>query len=504
MQFNSYLFVFLFLPVFVAAYFIASKIRPVAGKLILILSSIIFFAYGRVNMLICLSVSVLVNYLAAIFIYRQSTKRKSGEAASLPIGDKDSLRAGAAVVIPCVINIAALFFFKYLGFTIISINSIFKTSVEVPDILLPIGISFYTFQQIAYLVSVRSGKIGNIDLIDYLAFILYFPKILMGPLADPADIIAQLNDKSRKKIDIDNLAIGVKLFSFGLFKKLFIADTFHRADYLIDSYIYDASGLECLLLVIFYSFEIYFDFSGYCDMAAGVSSMINIDLPVNFNSPYKAVSVRDFWKRWHMSLTKFFTEYIYIPLGGSKRGLARTLLNVMIVFLISGIWHGANYTFILWGVLYGVMCCLERLCDRAFKVPDNTVTNPFRRLVTFVIVSFMWLLFRSDDLSQFKMICAKIVRMRETSINPELFGYFSNSVMSLITKILHLDGVISGLPGFGMMSMLVLASVICFVPDNAIACKKKMTLPLLILAAFAFIFGVLLMGGESVFIYNGF
>ncbi len=482
MQFNSYLFVFLFLPVFVAAYFIASKIRPVAGKLILIIASIIFFAYGRADMLIYITVSVLINYLAAVLIHRHR----------------------ATFVIPCIVNIAALFYFKYLGFTVTSINSIFKTSFEVPDILLPLGISFYTFQQIAYIASVRNGKIKDIDLIDYLAFILYFPKILMGPLADPADLIAQFNDDSRKKFNIDNFAIGVKLFSFGLFKKLFIADTFHRANYLIDSYIYDASGLECLLLVIFYSFEIYFDFSGYCDMAAGVSTMLNIDLPVNFNSPYKAVSIRDFWKRWHMSLTRFFTDYIYIPLGGSRKGLARTLINTMIVFLISGIWHGANYTFILWGVLYGLMCCAERLCERAFKISDNTVINPFRRLVTFVIVSFMWLLFRSDDLSQFKMICAKIVRMRETSVNPELLGYFNNSVMSLGTKILHIGKFTSGIPSFGMMSMLVLAAVVCFVPDNAIACKKKMTVPIMILAALSFVAGVLLMGGESVFIYNGF
>ena len=302
MQFNSYVFIFLFCPLSVLSYFLANKVDPLLGKIVLIVSSLDFYFYGRSSMLIYLAASMLINYCSAFAIRR--------------IG----LRNKMILAVPVIVNVLALLHFKYLNFAITNLNAFAGLGLNHPEIVLPVGISFYTFQQIEYLTAAEKGELGDLSLIDYMAYILYFPKLLMGPLADPADLISQLNQAQRKKPDMHNIAAGIKVFSLGLIKKVLLADTFAAAV----SWTYDnlaaASSADCMLLMLLYTFEIYFDFSGYSDMAVGISSMFNIDLPINFESPYKAVSIRDFWKRWHMSLTRFLTKYVYIPLGGSGKG----------------------------------------------------------------------------------------------------------------------------------------------------------------------------------------
>ncbi len=314
MQFNSYGFILFVLPVTVLLYFLANKIKPVFGKLVIIIASIIFYSWGRINMLLYLGISLLINYGSALVI----KKRK--------------IRNRMVLALPIIVNVGMLVYFKYLNFAISNINAFLGKNFPFQNIILPLGISFYTFQQIAYVVATEQGELENNDLIDYLAYILYFPKLVMGPIIDPVDYISQLNQAERKKVDLTNLAVGIKIFSLGLLKKVLIADTFATAVSWAYTNIDAATSMDCLLLVLFYTFEIYFDFSGYSDMAVGISSMLNIDLPMNFDSPYKAVSIRDFWKRWHISLTKFLTKYIYIPLGGSRKGEAFTYLNTLIVF----------------------------------------------------------------------------------------------------------------------------------------------------------------------------
>ena len=248
-------------------------------------------------------------------------------------------------------NVGVLLYYKYMSY-IVSITPVDETAVAtdaVSTFIMPLGISFFTFQQIMYVVNVYSKTIEDVDVIDYLAYITYFPKLIMGPMVEPLYLIDQINDTEKRTFDWDNFAIGLKLFSFGLFKKMVLADTFTRGVTWGFGNIDAATAGDMVLTTLFYTFEIYFDFSGYSDMAVGVSKMLNIDLPINFDSPYKATSIRDFWKRWHISLTSFFTKYIYFPLGGSRKGNIRTYVNIMIVFLVSGLWHGANWTFILWG-----------------------------------------------------------------------------------------------------------------------------------------------------------
>ncbi len=302
-----------------------------------------------------------------------------------------------------VSNVLLLFYFKYLNFFITNINAIFTKEIPLKEIILPLGISFFTFQQIMYVVSVYRNQI-SLNVLDYLVYILYFPKLLMGPLNDPKEFIDQINEDERKKGDWNNIANGLKILSFGLFKKLVLADTFAIAVNWAYTNIDVATSMDWLLAMLFYTFEIYFDFSGYTDMAVGISTMLNIQLPSNFNSPYKAMSIREFWKRWHISLTTFFTKYIYIPLGGSREGIVHTYLNTMIVFLISGLWHGANWTFILWGVLHGTFSLLDRITEKH----RNKVNIVVQWSLTFLVVNILWLLFRSESIEQWQGILLKI------------------------------------------------------------------------------------------------
>lgn len=297
MQFNSFIFILLFLPLVIMAYFIGNKINKTVGKIVIILASAIFYSYYDLSVSTVLAISLLINYFFVIVIKNCKKWKRS------------------FVVFPIIINICLLLYFKYLNFAINNINLIFGREFALKELTMPLGISFFTFQQIAYIVSSYKEEIEQTSFIDYLAYILYFPKILMGPLIEPVDFIKQFNNEKLKTFNLDNLASGIKIFSFGLFKKMMIADVFSKAVSWGYANIDNTTSMDWILISIFYTFEIYFDFSGYSDMAVGVSSMFNISLPINFDSPYKALSVRDFWKRWHISLTKFFTKYIYIPLG---------------------------------------------------------------------------------------------------------------------------------------------------------------------------------------------
>ena len=330
MLLNSHIFILCFLPLILIAYFLSNKLNILAGKVVLVAGSLIFYAYADWHMLFFLLPSVLCNYLFTYLIGHAKWRK-------------------IFLAVPVIVNVGLLLFFKYTNFVITNFNLLWKTEYAFLQLLVPLGISFITFQQIAYLVTVYRGELERADVMDYLVYILYFPKLLMGPLAEPVDFIAQLNNPDTKKVNSDHMAQGLKMFSFGLFKKAILADTFAGAFAWGLENIGALTSMDCFLVMLAYTFEIYFDFSGYSDMAMGVSRMLNITLPMNFDSPYKAVSIRDFWKRWHISLTKFFTKYLYIPLGGSRKGKVFTYVNTMIVFIVSGIWHGAGWAFILWG-----------------------------------------------------------------------------------------------------------------------------------------------------------
>ncbi len=360
MQFNSLYFILMFLPVVLAVHVLVGRSSKKAGDLLLLAAS--FFFYGTQNLwyLLFLLISITVNYLLVLGIQKKRGAKGHGAGA-----------AKVLFVLSLVFNIGFLGYFKYTGFFLENWNAASGGNVSIPDILLPIGISFYTFSEIAFLADVYRGQAWTegISLADFALYAAYFPKILQGPIALPRDLVPQIRDREGKRVDSREAAIGVQMFVLGLSKKVLLADVFGKAaDWGFQYLVLNTTG-EMLLTMVSYTFQIYFDFSGYSDMAIGVSKLFGYALLPNFDSPYQAVSVTDFWRRWHISLTSFLREYVYFPLGGSRKGTARTYLNILIVFLVSGIWHGANWTFVLWGVLHGLCQMAERAGKPAERRP---------------------------------------------------------------------------------------------------------------------------------------
>ena len=429
-------------------------------------------------MLFILFASILVNYLFSYFIMKYKTWRK------------------IYLIIPILINIGLLLYYKYSNFFLSNICTVFHVDYAMKELLVPVGISFFTFQQIVYLVAVYRGEIKKNSFLDYAVFIAYYPKILMGPLMDPVDFISQVNDVEKKYVDWDNVADGIKLFSFGLFKKVMIADILAKAVSWGFKSVANASSMDMILVMLFYTFQIYFDFSGYCDMATGVSLMMNITLPINFDSPYKALSIRDFWKSWHISLTGFFTKYIYIPLGGNRKGIIFTCLNTLLVFLISGIWHGANWTFILWGVLHGFLSIFDRIFDKY----EKRIFEAARWICTFLVINILWLLFRSDTVQQWLDILQKIVRLENLNISEGLINSF----------ILTESGFISSLIGnitlyrFWILFYLLFCFVLCLCFENNYRNRRKRNWATMAVSAAAFIWSVISLSSETVFLYFNF
>ena len=481
MQFNSFVFILMFLPITVLAYFLANKWKPVLGKLVLAVASVVFYAYSDWTLFTVLGISLVVNLAFAWALQRLRP------------------RGCLLLIVPVLINVGLLLYFKYTNFLIGTVNQFAGPVWAVRDLVQPLGISFFTFQQIAYLVSVCKGEIGRVAPLDYLCYILYFPKILMGPLMDPADFLGQLNDPKRKQVNMDHLANGLQIFSFGLFKKVLLADVFAKGVSWGFSNLGSATAMDLLLVTLFYTFEIYFDFSGYSDMAVGVSQMLNITLPINFDSPYKALSIRDFWKRWHISLTKFFTKYVYIPLGGSRKGQVRTYLNTMLIFLISGLWHGANFTFILWGLLHGGFMVLDRIFGKA----QEKVFEPVRWFVTFCILNVLWLLFRAGSIGQWISILKTILLMQDTSISDGLIRCFTLPEMPFLVNMLHFERL-QAIRGFWMILYVLFAMGICLIPENNYKNLEKRSVCRMLLAAVAFVWGFICLSSESVFVYFNF
>ena len=482
MQFNSFIFILLFLPLTVTLYYTLNKINDTVGKIVLLIASIIFYAYTDRVTLIVLGISLVLNYGFALAIANVKKWRSF------------------YLFTPIVINIGILLYFKYLNFVIENVNHFFMKSIPLKEMILPIGISFFTFQQIAYMVAVYRKEIEKNNILDYLVYILYFPKILMGPLTEPTDFMDQINDATLKKVNLDNIACGIKIFSFGLFKKVMLADVFAKAVTWGYTNIDIATSMDWILVMLFYTFEIYFDFSGYSDMAVGTSLMLNIKLPINFDSPYKAISIRDFWKRWHISLTKFFTKYIYIPLGGSKKGIFFTYVNTMIVFLISGIWHGANWTFIVWGILHGALSVFDRIFDKYQK----KICKPIRWICTFIVINILWLLFRSDSINQWLDIIAKIISFQNLNISDGIIQIFNLQETAFISNVLGVTEFVKNIRGFWMIVYLIVSYGLCMLFENNYKKLEKISWITMFVSSIAFVWGFICLSGESVFVYFNF
>lgn len=483
MLFNSYNFVLWFFASFIILYFVSNRINIRAGRLVMILGGLFFYSFGGLESLAVLFVSMVINFGLSWMIKRSTVKRKK-----------------VLYFVDIAANVGLLLYFKYLNFFLDSIYQICNGEYTAKDIILPLGVSFFTFQQIMYAAEVYNGEIQEISVGDYLVYILYFPKIIMGPLTSPREFIGQLHDEWRKKANADNILSGVVKFSFGLFKKMVLADTFAIAVNWGFDNMHDATAIEVILVMMFYTFQIYFDFSGYTDMAVAVSKMMNFDLPQNFNMPYRAVSIRDFWKRWHMSLTGFLTKYVYIPLGGSKKGKARTYINTVAVFLISGLWHGANWTFVLWGAFHGVLSVLERMGEGFIKRLPLVV----RWVGTWIAINILWLLFRADSVGQWLVCLKRMTVWKGLSLREELISCFVLPEQTFIINTLHLGAFESHIPGFPMVVFILVGFCCSMVKINFCSERRSVKSAIVIAAAVAMSWSILCLGRESMFLYFNF
>ena len=410
MVFNSYIFILLFLPITVVGYHIINqKSRFVLARLFLLGMSLWFYCFAEIKSLPILLCSLIINYALATFLLSSKYLPKSS------VIHKKGGRIGV-LTLGIILNIAALLYFRYLIFLEISVNLLFHTSFTYVNVLVPLGISFITFSQISYLVDTYRDETLYYPFLDYALYVAFFPKVTVGPIALSSELIPQFRDSLRKKVNYDNLAKGLYALAFGFAKKLLIAD--HLAPAADWGYrnISTLGTTNAAFVMLAYTMQIYFDFSGCCDIATGICLMLNIELPVNFDSPYRAVSIDDFWKRWHITLTRFFRNYVYIPLGGNRKGAFRKYLNIMIIFALSGLWHGASVTFILWGILHGVGSCLSKLFANVSAKLPKSVRFPG----TFLFVNIAWIFFRAPDIQSALDFMKQLVSMKFTALDQML------------------------------------------------------------------------------------
>jgi D-alanyl-lipoteichoic acid acyltransferase DltB (MBOAT superfamily) len=377
---NSYSFIFIFLPLVATVYFLLHRYFAVKWpRLFLLLASLCFMSFWNVYFALVLICSVLFNYAGG---------------SALSISTERGGRNKKLIFIAAIAaNILFLGFFKYSNFFLDNVNAVSAAQIRLLNILLPIGISFYTFMQIAWLTDVYRQGGYRYDFVSYCLYVTFFPYVISGPIVYHKEIIPQLESKQAQKFNIDNLCRGIFIFSIGLFKKTAIADTLA----IIANGGFNASSAlsftEAWLTSLSFTMQLYFDFSGYTDMAIGAALIFNINIPANFNSPYKSLDIREFWHRWHITFSRFLRDYIYIPLGGNRSGEIRTLINLMLTFLIGGLWHGAAWTFVFWGFLHGSALVVHRLWIKT----GLHLNKVLAWLLTFNFVNITWIFFRAKS-----------------------------------------------------------------------------------------------------------
>lgn len=373
MVFSSLIFLFLFLPTFLLCYFISKKRKT--KNIVLLIFSLLFYGYGEPIYVLLMILSIIVNYFIALWMDKSSKPKKW-------------------LIIDLVFNIGLLFFFKYTNFFLDNINNLFNLNIKFLSISLPIGISFYTFQILTYVIDVYKSKVPvQKSIINLGCYISAFPQLIAGPIVRYETVNEELNDRCE---DIEGFATGIRRFIIGLFKKCVIANEMaYVADTLFGSSIASLGTIGMIVGGVAFTFQIYFDFSGYSDMAIGLGKMLGFNYLENFNYPYVARTITDFWRRWHISLSTFFRDYVYIPLGGNRCKRVRHIFNLFVVWALTGLWHGASWNFVFWGLFYFILLVLEKFI---FKKIDKLPAF-LGHLYTFSLVTFGFIIFYFTDTS---------------------------------------------------------------------------------------------------------
>lgn len=543
MLFNSPVYLLIFLPLVFIFYFILNHFsRNREAKAFLLFGSLFFYAWYNIFNLPLIIFSICFNFLIGRYISSHSNKLRRKQVAFFAI----------------VVNLSLLGFFKYLGFVLSNLNVLlyylklnifgiyllciwlflmlfvivkysrfiwsvfFLGSMSFIGIMfaldkgmcsnslnltLPLAISFFTFQQVAYIIDTYRQKTNEYDFGNYALFVSFFPQLIAGPIVHHKEMMPQFASKRRKTINVYNVYRGLQYIAFGLFKKVVIADTLSNkvVDVGLGSY-KDMCFVSGWFFVFAYTLQLYFDFSGYCDMARGSGFLLNIKLPVNFNSPYKAVNIQDFWRRWHISLSTFLRDYIYIPLGGSRVAAWHIYSNILVTFILGGIWHGAGWNFLLWGIWHGVGIVMFLLFKKIIKF---SMPSCMARFITFIFVSYGWVFFRAENFLQIKSILSSISGLKNISnININLLRAYTFQFSSISLNNLKFLIVI----GF----VFALAVIIFIMPNtqqviNIMHSKRKLLNHYWYIAYSAFIGFVLSIGiffalsvKDSPFIYFNF
>ena len=389
MIFNSYIFLFIFFPIMLSIFYMLIKYGFKNSAVLLIgISSVIFYSFEGYDFLHILLISIIFNFI----IGNSLRSTKSFKKIFLIIG--------------VCFNIGLLFYFKYYNFFLSTLD------ISSLSIILPIGISFYTFTQIAFIADCYNTETKSYSFTEYLCFVTFFPHLIAGPILIHKNFIPQLRNNKFGKPSYSRIYAAVIFFSVGMFKKVMIADTL--SPYVSVLFLQDnLTLLEAWSAALLYTFQLYYDFSAYSEMAVGLALLMNLKIPINFNSPYKSTSIIDFWRRWHISLSFFLKNYLYIPLGGNKLGKKRKYLNLFITMVIGGIWHGAGYTFAVWGILHGLYLCINHY----YRQLGLKINNILSWLITFIAVVISWVFFRSPDI--------------QTALNilRSMFGFGENSLL---------------------------------------------------------------------------
>jgi len=499
MLFNSYIFIFAFLPLCLVGYYLLRGRNATAAKIWLIGFSLWFYAYFNPVYLVIMVCSVLGNYLLYSLMGMYPVKRKM-------------------ILIAGVIgNLAVLFYFKYFDFFLTNVNLIFKSDIPLKNILLPLGISFFTFQQISFLHDAYRGEMQGVGFVDYSLFVTFFPQLIAGPIVTGDEMLPQFRSVASRRFNTDRFANGVYVFALGLAKKVLIADTLAGAVDYGYANLTSISATEAILVILYYTLQLYFDFSGYCDMAIGIGRMLGFEIAINFNSPYKAENIIDFWKRWHITLNRFFTKNIYIPLGGNRKGAARMYLNLLIVFFLSGLWHGAGWNYILWGCMHGILYVITRAIIKAKS--DRKIQNinesgktraaipvhVIKILLTFVFVNIAWVFFRAENVNT-AFTLLKTVFTGEWRIPGESFAAFFNlREFWYVLKVLHLTGA-TWSKYILMIVETIFALIIIFLAPNVheLAARQKYTVFRGVLTGIILVWCIISLSGVSTFLYFNF
>lgn len=457
MLFNSFEFIFLFLPITLIIFFLLGrKVRYVKQQipmLWLVIASLFFYGWWKPLNLPLIALSMFANYSLGYLL---------GNIVEKPSYKKILLLIGT------IFNLGLICYFKYSGFLVKNINQLFNLNIEWPSLVIPLAISFYTFQQIAYLVDAYRGQTKEYNITQYIFFVCFFPQLIAGPIVHHKEVLPQFEQASIYKFSHQALAIGLTVFIAGLFKKVIFADRI--SEYSNLAFAAASQGIELTFSeswvgALGYTLQLYFDFSGYSDMAVGAAYMFGVKLPLNFNSPYKAISIVDFWRRWHITLSHFLRDYLYIPLGGSRQGSLRRYANLLITMLLGGLWHGAGWTFVFWGGLHGTYLIINHLYRSIRKSLGHNLKNDgwllrgVGWLTTFVAVVISWVFFRANNFATAISILKSMLGFNGIELPVFLepyLGYLRNLGVGFLGFTVNV-GISQKYATFGVIALLIIA-----------------------------------------------